>query len=106
MILTCSAVGVRVANWLAVIVVPPINSLNPGAKPLPLTVSVWAEFEPVMGLGLKVVMTGAATGAFTVRLTELLAWPLGLVTCTGRLWALAPTVTLAVNCELLTNDPP
>src|ERR1035438_3624995 len=58
-----------------------------------------------MGLGLKVVMTGATVGAFTVRVTELLACPLGLVTCTVRLWALVPTVTLAVNCELLTNVP-
>ena len=56
-----------------------------------------------MGLGLKLVMAGAALAAFTVRLTELLAWPLGLVTCTARLCAPVPTLTLTTNCELLTK---
>ena len=88
---------------MAVIVVEPINSFNPERNPVPLMVKVWAEFEPVIGFGLNVVMAGAAVAAFTVRLTELLAWPLGLVTCTARLCALDPTLTPTTNCEPLTK---
>ena len=102
-IFTSSFVGVSEASWLAVIEVDPIDSLNPGRKPLPLMVRVWPEFEPVMGFGFKVVIAGATTGAFTVRLTASVAWPLGLVTFTDRVWAPAPTLTLTTSCELLTK---
>jgi len=103
MIFTWSSVEVSKASWFEVIEVPPIDSLNPGWNPLPLMVSVWTEFEAVMGLGLNVPITGAVVGVVTVRVAELLVCPFGLVTCTGKLCALAPTVTLAVNCVLLTK---
>jgi len=61
-----------------------------------------------MGFGLKLAIAGDPLGAVTARFTELLACLLGLVTCTGKVCALVPTLTLAVNCELLTkvtDDP-
>ena len=75
----------------------------PAAKPAPLMVRFWFEAEPVMGFGVKLVIAGATMAAFTVRLTVLVAWPFGLVTCTGRVWAPAPTLTLTTSCELLTK---
>src|ERR1022692_4538218 len=103
MIYTCSSVGFSKARALAGIAVPPMSSFNPAWKPLPLTVSVCGEFEAVMGLGFNVVIAGSTAGAVTVRVDELLAWPFGLVTCTGRLWALVPALTLTANCVALTE---
>jgi hypothetical protein len=58
-----------------------------------------------MGLGLKDEMTGATAGAVTVRVAELLTWPFGLVTCTGKVWALVPTLTCTITCVELICDP-
>ncbi len=96
----CSWVEVSEANWLAEISVPPMESFSPGRKPLPLMLRVCGEFEPTIGLGRIDLMEGAAA-ALTVRITGLLACPLGEITCTGRLWAAIPRVTLMVICEAL-----
>jgi len=45
--------------------VVPITSVTPAAKPVPLTVSVCAEFGPVIGFGLRDVIVGGTTGAVT-----------------------------------------
>ena len=52
----------------------------PATKPAPLMVRFWFEAEPVIGFGVRLAMAGATDGAFTVKLTVLVALPPGRAT--------------------------
>jgi len=65
---------------------------KPDWKPVPLMVSVCAEADPVMGLGLSEAIAGV-TGAVTTRLTRFEEPLLGFTTCTVQVLAAVPTFT-------------
>ena len=73
---------------------------SPDWKPVPFTVRVWLEFDPVIGLGLSDEIDGGTdTGRFTML--ELLVGE--FTTCTVQVCTVAPKTTDTVSLLLFTN---